>query len=116
MCGHADHELHQYFTKSVAPRTSTPVTPDPPGGDGAAPPGHQLADGPRMDTYGHPAQAFTRIAALWSAYLGTTITPHDVGTLMVLLKASRLRTTPGHPDSLDDIEGYVHCLRLLDQG
>ncbi|KZM75775.1 hypothetical protein AWN90_20785 [Nocardia terpenica] len=43
----------------------------------------------RLD--GDNSESFTRIAALWSAYLGTRVTPHDVANLVVLLNVSRVK-------------------------
>ncbi|QIS18562.1 DUF6378 domain-containing protein [Nocardia terpenica] len=40
---------------------------------------------------GDNSEAFTRIAALWSAYLGTRVTPHDVANLVVLFHVSRVK-------------------------
>ena len=49
-----------------------------------------------------------RISRLWSAYLGTDITPHDVAWMLVLVKCSRSKQSPGHADSYVDAIGYVH--------
>lgn len=76
--------------------------------------GADLAHGDRHDDYGHPAESFTRIAALWSALLGTDITARDVGLMMVLFKVSREKGKP-KADNLTDIEGYVECLRMIDR-
>lgn len=77
--------------------------------------GDTLATGERMDEYGHPSDAFDRIAGLWSAYLGgIPLDARDVGAMMILLKVSRLATSV-KPDTLDDVEGYVACIRMLDQ-
>jgi hypothetical protein len=80
--------------------------------------GDALATGERMTEYGHPKVSFDRIAALWSAYLtapevdAANLTGEDVGKLMVLLKVSR-SITDRKADTLDDIEGYVSCIRML---
>jgi len=86
----------------------------------------------RGKSYGHPKVSFDRIGALWTEYLkGVAIhrtenggpalpisVPHltgaDVGKMMVLLKVSRSITDNGKADTLDDIEGYVSCLRMLE--
>ena len=50
----------------------------------------------------------TRIAALWSSYLGVEVTGRDVCWMMVLLKASRSRQDGGaSPDHTLDGRGYL---------
>lgn len=50
----------------------------------------------------------TRIAALWSAYLGVQVTALDVCWLMTLLKSSRSRQDGGaSPDHTLDARGYL---------
>lgn len=61
----------------------------------------------RAKHYGPVGPNIERIAALWSAYLGTQVTAHDVGWMMVLLKCSRSRVDPNHLDNYEDAHGYV---------
>lgn len=61
----------------------------------------------RGKSYGNGDANLTRIAALWSAYLGVDITPRDVCWLMVLLKSSRARQDPTNPDNTLDGRGYL---------
>ena len=68
-----------------------------------------LVHGARNDEYSHPAEDFTRIADMWSAFLGTYVDPKQVAVMMVLLKASRLAHNIDHVDSWVDIAGYVCC-------
>ena len=63
----------------------------------------------RENMYGSPENSFEMISDLWSAYLDTSISPHDVGIMMVLLKISRIRTGTFNPDSYIDIAGYAAC-------
>jgi len=56
----------------------------------------ELIHGDRNESYDEPAANFARIAALWSAYLGVELEPHDVAVLNVLQKVARLMHTPGH--------------------
>lgn len=69
----------------------------------------QLVDGDRNNQYGDPRQDFQRTAAMWSAYLGVEIAPHDVAALMAMLKISRIRWSPGKRDSWVDLAGYAAC-------
>lgn len=48
-----------------------------------------------------------RIAGLWSAYLGTDVTAHDVCWMMTLLKASRAKQDPANDDNILDAHGYL---------
>jgi hypothetical protein len=66
----------------------------------------------REKDYGPPLPSFTRIAALWSALLGTKITPQQVAHMMILLKVSRLQTSPHDLNSLIDVVGYTRCAVL----
>jgi hypothetical protein len=61
----------------------------------------------RAKHYGPVGPNIERIAALWSAYLGSRVTAHDVGWMMVLLKCSRSRVDPNHLDNYEDAHGYV---------
>lgn len=80
--------------------------------------GDALAQGERMREYGSPKVSFDRIARLWSAYLSApevdpeNLTGEDVGHLMIALKLSR-SITDKKPDTLDDLEGYVSCIRMI---
>ena len=65
--------------------------------------------GPREQTYGSASDNFGRIARLWSAYLSVPVSASDVACMMILLKMSRLNTTPEHMDSWIDIAGYAAC-------
>lgn len=67
----------------------------------------------RARSYGDPAENITRIAALWSAYLGIEIYAHDVGWMMVLLKASRSKNDPANLDNYEDGHGYVEIAERL---
>jgi hypothetical protein len=65
--------------------------------------------GDRNIQYGDPSEDFKRVAALWSAYLGITISPDNVAVCQILLKISRLTWNPQHKDSWVDIAGYAAC-------
>lgn len=63
--------------------------------------------GERHDDYGDPGESFTRISQIWSAILGTPVTPGQVALMMAGLKMSRLAATPDHEDSWVDLAGYA---------
>lgn len=69
----------------------------------------ELVSSTREATYGAPAIAFRRIAALWSTALATPIAPHQVAICMMLLKVARLAENPEHADSWVDAAGYAAC-------
>lgn len=82
---------------------------------------HELIYGDREDTYGHPRESFTRIAALWSVLLGDKlgdgewISPEDVGRMMVAFKLSRDVHSPKRDNRVDAI-GYLIALDRLETG
>ena len=63
--------------------------------------------GDRLDDYGDAQASHERIAALWSAFLGVEIAPWQVDVLMILMKCSRLATSPDKTDTWVDIAGYA---------
>lgn len=66
-----------------------------------------LINDSRDRIYGHPAENFGRIAALWSAVLGVDISREQTALCMIALKMSRLVNCPDHVDSWVDIAGYA---------
>ena len=48
------------------------------------------------------------IAALWTAYTGTDVTPKDVAMMMALLKIARAKAG-SKPDTYVDLAGYAAC-------
>lgn len=72
-----------------------------------------IVDGERRKIYGPPAQEFPRIAAMWSAVLGVSVTAEQVCMCMIATKLMRLSTTPSHRDSLVDICGYARILEEM---
>lgn len=71
-----------------------------------------LLAGDRQDAYGSPARNHARIAALWSAYLETPISPADVATLFVLAKLSRTRNAYRRDNYVDAI-AYLEIAESL---
>ena len=66
----------------------------------------------RAQTYGDPHPNMERTAALWSAYLGTEVSAHDVAICMILVKVSRAKVS-AHTDNYTDIRGYADIAELL---
>lgn len=67
----------------------------------------RLINGDRRDDYGDARESFQRLATLWSATLGTPISPPQVALCLLQLKVSRLCVTPTHFDSWVDAAGYA---------
>lgn len=68
----------------------------------------ELIHGDRAKDYGDAKESFAHIAALWSSYTKTTISPQDVAMMMSLLKMSRAKHSGfTHRDSFVDMAGYV---------
>jgi hypothetical protein len=63
----------------------------------------------RAATHGAVENTFGKIAALWSARLGVSITPAQVCILLVDLKTARAWGNPAHADNWVDIAGYAAC-------
>lgn len=70
-------------------------------------------NGERQDQYGNPEDTFTKIAALWTAYLYSNdpidmrITPAMVADMMCLLKIAREKGGKGKRDNCVDLIGYA---------
>ena len=64
--------------------------------------------GSREEDYGSPEDNFSVIAALWTAYTGTDVTPKDVAMMMALLKIARAKAG-SKPDTYVDLAGYAAC-------
>jgi hypothetical protein len=69
----------------------------------------EILRGARQGDYGCPERNHKRIAALWSTYLDTDITPRQVCGMMVLLKLSRDANSPKR-DNAVDIAGYAQLM------
>lgn len=64
--------------------------------------------GSREEDYGSLEDNFAVIAALWTAYTGTDVTPKDVAMMMALLKIARAKAG-SKPDTYIDLAGYAAC-------
>lgn len=72
-----------------------------------------IVSGARNADYGDPRVNHARTAALWSAYLGVTITPRQVCVLNILQKASR-DAHRAKRDNLVDIAGWARNAELVE--
>ena len=63
----------------------------------------------RNATHGNPEDNFRDIARYWSTYLGYEVKPHDVAAMMILVKVSRMATSPLKDDHWIDAAGYAAC-------
>ena len=70
---------------------------------------NQITTGERQEAYGTPEDNFTKIAAMWSAYLDVVIKPEDVASMMILLKTARVASGQKVADNWVDIAGYAAC-------
>jgi hypothetical protein len=66
-----------------------------------------LVGGDRAHQHGDARSLHARIATLWSAHLGRSITPHDVALMMLLLKVARTAGGTFNPDNYVDAAGYA---------
>lgn len=69
----------------------------------------KITTGDRRRDYGRPLLNFLRIALRWSNYLGITITPIQVGAMMIDMKLAREQHTP-KDDNWVDMLGYAACV------
>lgn len=73
---------------------------------------NEIVNGPRQQSYGHPRKNFEQTAKIWSAILGVSVTPEQVGLCMIGVKLSRQSHTPKR-DNLVDIAGYAETVNML---
>jgi hypothetical protein len=67
----------------------------------------------RASDHGDMEDNFKTIAIYWSVHLGVEVLPHDVGTMMMLLKAARAKSNSRHADNYIDAAGYAACAAEL---
>jgi hypothetical protein len=75
----------------------------------------RLVNGPRQADYGTPLDNWSRTAALWSAYLGVTVTAEQAAMCMVLVKVAREANRPNR-DNLVDGAGYFGVVEKIQDG
>ena len=67
---------------------------------------NMLIAGDREKDYGDKVHNHNNIAKLWSAYLDTYITAHDVAIMMTLLKVARTKLGAVSEDTYVDMAAY----------
>jgi hypothetical protein len=63
----------------------------------------------RAATHGDAERNFQTIAALWTAYIGHSLTAVDVAAMMMMLKLARIKGNPANADNWIDAAGYAAC-------
>lgn len=66
-----------------------------------------LVEGDRQDKYGSYDENLSRIAAMWSGYLGQEINAMDVSLMMVLLKISRSKAGYARDNAVDGVAYFL---------
>ena len=67
---------------------------------------NKLVGGDRQKDYGDKVKNHNNIAKLWSAYLDTPVTAHDVAIMMALLKIARTKLGAVSKDTYIDMSAY----------
>lgn len=75
----------------------------------------RIVSGDRDKDYGSVKENFGKIAQMWSAITGASITERQVGWMMIALKAAR-DTHKEKRDNLVDAVGYVLCMEKMENG
>lgn len=77
----------------------------------------RLLYGDRQEDYGAPYENHRRIAVLWSAYLGTEVSPMQVAICMALVKIARLQQNFEYSkdDTFVDLAAYASIAAELSQ-
>lgn len=66
-----------------------------------------LTAGPRNRDYGDPYENMAHIARIFNEITGRDLTPAEVPLFHLATKLARLRTSPGHKDSVVDGMAYL---------
>jgi hypothetical protein len=69
----------------------------------------EIVTNDRAKTHGSIERNFEHIAAVWSARLRMSITPHQVAIMLIDLKAARAWNNEEHADNWIDMAGYAAC-------
>ena len=80
---------------------------------------HRLVNGPRQKDYGHPADDYAKVSAIFFAISGVDLSVSESILFMVAVKLARLHTNLEagviHKESLVDALGYLTCLNMAAQ-
>lgn len=75
----------------------------------------RIVEGSRQIEYGDKRECFSRIAAMWSGYLGVDVTAFDVVNLMIVLKVCRTHDKGFQRESYIDMAGYAYCAEIMNK-
>ena len=67
----------------------------------------RLVDEDRNDSYGPPEENLSRIAEMWSGYLGHRVSKEDVALMMVLVKISRSKAGYSRDNAVDGVAYFL---------
>ncbi len=75
---------------------------------------HELTNGARRESYGHPLDDYTRTVGLYFAWKGrhTVETAEDGACWMICVKMSREANVPDRENRVDAC-GYWNCLDMI---
>mgnify|MGYP000381944829 CR=1 FL=1 len=114
--GHdVENRPHDFHISQVKVRYSFKKAPAPMTRESILDQAKQIVMQDRNLDYGSPEDNFRDIADLWNTYLSSgnweerQLEPHDVAVMMILVKISRLKTSPSKEDHWVDIAGYSAC-------
>lgn len=107
--GVAIAEAETYDDEPPAAHAATNVAEDEPTDETVLDEAKRLVFGDRNDDYGDPREDFARTAMIWSAILGITVKPEQVGLCMIGVKLSRHVHQPKR-DNMVDVAGYAQTV------
>lgn len=73
---------------------------------------NNIVHGQRRQDYGHPYDDYDRVAKMWSAILGVSVTPRQAALCMICIKLSR-EVHAHKEDNLVDICGYALVTEMI---
>lgn len=85
---------------------SSPRAISPAAGESILEEAHRLVYGDRHDDYGHPADDYEKVAAIWAVILEQPVTAKQAALCMVGVKLARELHRPKR-DNLVDLAGYA---------
>lgn len=76
----------------------------------------KMVNGDREQDYGSPESNFSRIAGLWTCYLGHHVEAKDAAAMLALLKIARIASGHAKDDNWVDLAGYAACGGEIETG